>query len=122
MTQTNRISTYRQFWPYYLREHAKPLTRLVHFFGTALALLALGAAVVLGNGWFLIAALLLGYGPAWLAHFFIEKNRPATFRFPVWSFISDFRMFGLWCSGHLAKELESAGVRTSTSGPAGAGN
>lgn len=117
MTQTNHISTYRQFWPYYLREHAKPQTRLVHFLGTALALIALGAAAAQANGWLLLAALALGYGPAWSAHFFIERNRPATFRFPLWSLISDFRMFGLWLSGRLSRELESAGVPASTASP-----
>jgi hypothetical protein len=121
MTPANAISTYRQFWPYYLREHAKPQTRRLHFFGTALALIALGTAAASGNGWFLAAALALGYGPAWYAHFFIEKNRPATFRFPLWSLVSDFRMFGLWLLGRLSQELESAGVESSTRGPKGTG-
>ena len=110
MNQANDISSYRQFWPYYLREHAKPLTRAIHFLGTALAVATLGAAVFLANGWLLIGALVLGYGPAWFAHFFVEGNRPATFRFPLWSLISDFRMVGLWLMGRLSKELETAGV------------
>lgn len=117
MTQTNDISTYSQFWPYYLREHAKPLTRAIHFLGTALAVITLGAATILGSGWLLLAALAIGYGPAWYAHFFIERNRPATFRFPLWSLISDFRMTGLWLSGRLSKELELAGVRSPSSSP-----
>jgi hypothetical protein len=117
MTQTTNISTYSQFWPYYLREHAKPLTRVIHFLGTGLAVTALGAAAILGSGWLLLAALTIGYGPAWYAHFFIERNRPATFRFPLWSLISDFRMVGLWLLGRLSKELELAGVQSPSSGP-----
>ena len=116
MNQPNHISTYRQFWPYYLREHAKPRTRLVHFFGTAMALTALAVAAIWGSGLLLLAALALGYGPAWYAHFFIEKNRPATFRFPLWSLFSDFRMLGLWLRGGLSRELESAGVPSARTG------
>jgi hypothetical protein len=119
MTQPNDISTYRQFWPHYLREHAKPLTRAIHVLGTCLAVITLGAAAIFGSAWLLLAALTIGYGPAWYAHFFIEKNRPATFRFPLWSLISDFRMAGLWLLGRLSKELELAGVqsRSSDAGP-----
>ena len=110
MRQANDISTYRQFWPYYLREHAQPLTRAMHFFGTGLALAMLGMAVISVNGWFVPAALISGYGPAWAAHFMVEHNRPATFRFPLWSLFSDVRMAGLWLAGRLSKELEIAGV------------
>lgn len=110
MSQANDISSYRQFWPHYLREHAKPLTRKLHFLGTGLATTALVAAAYLANGWLLIAALVLGYGPAWGAHFFVERNRPATLRFPFWSLISDFRMTALWLTGRLSKELEIAGL------------
>ncbi|MGY9107064.1 MAG: Mpo1-like protein, partial [Alphaproteobacteria bacterium] len=69
MSQANDISSYRQFWPHYLREHAKPLTRKLHFMGTGLAITALIAAAYLANGWLLTAAMVLGYGPAWDAHF-----------------------------------------------------
>lgn len=105
-----RIATYSQFWSYYLREHAKPATRAWHFLGTTLTILCLAGAVVLKDPWLLVAAIVLGYGPAWLGHFTSEHNRPATFRYPLWSLYSDFRMFAVWLGGGLPRELERAGV------------
>src|ERR1700748_607218 len=93
------IRTYREFWPFYLREHASPETRGLHYFGTALAVLAVIAALVTGHLWIALLALVAGYGPAWFAHFFVEKNRPATFTYPIWSILSDFRMAWLWVTG-----------------------
>jgi len=105
-----RIATYPEFWHYYLREHAKPATRAWHYFGTSLTILCLLAAAVLRQPWFLAASVILGYAPAWIGHFASERNRPATFRYPVWSLVSDFRLFGVWLSGNLARQLEAAGV------------
>jgi hypothetical protein len=107
---TEPITSYREFWPYYLREHAKPKTRAVHFAGTVLATVALLAMIVTGRLWLIPAALALGYGPAWFSHFFIEKNRPATFTYPLWSLISDYRMALGWLSGELANDLSKAGI------------
>jgi hypothetical protein len=108
---TNRpIETYRDFWPYYLQEHAKPATRNLHFLGTGLAVASLVAALAIGRPWLGVVALFAGYGPAWIAHFFVEKNRPATFTYPFWSLISDFRMAFTWATGHLSEELAKAGV------------
>lgn len=107
---SERIETYEEFWPYYLKEHAKRTTRLMHFCGTAAALVLLVAAIATGTWWLVFVALVAGYGPAWIGHFFIEKNRPATFTYPVWSLFSDFRMFWCWLTGRLDAELRKAGV------------
>ena len=105
-----RIVSYRAFWPYYLREHAQPRTRGIHLFGTGLVLLCALAGFVMGRWEFFVLMPIAGYGPAWIAHFFVEKNRPATFRYPLWSLLSDFRMFFMWIIGALPQELRRAGI------------
>ena len=107
---SNRFATYGEFWPHYLREHAKSQTRALHFLGTGMATAALVATVVTGKVWLLSVALAAGYGPAWVAHFLVEKNRPATFTHPLWSLISDYRMAFVWLTGRLDTELAKAGV------------
>jgi len=104
------ITTYAEFWPYYLQEHAKSATRNIHFIGTFAAGACVAAGVVTGATWYFPLAAVSGYGPAWFAHFFIEKNRPATFTHPLWSLVSDFRMAWCWLTGRLARELDKAGV------------
>ncbi|HXJ01705.1 MAG TPA: DUF962 domain-containing protein [Micropepsaceae bacterium] len=110
MAQTPRIQTYREFWPYYLREHAHPETRLWHIVGTGTASVLFVAAIVSFSYELLLGALATGYGPAWIAHLKIEKNRPATWRYPIWSLLSDFRMAGAWLTGALEHELREAGI------------
>ncbi|WP_423601930.1 Mpo1-like protein [Sphingomonas sp. MS122] len=103
------ITRYAEFWLYYLREHAKAETRALHYAGTALTFAALAAGIWLST-WWLLAIPLAGYGFAWAAHFGVEKNRPATFTYPLWSLASDYRMFFLWLSGRLGPHLQRAGV------------
>ncbi len=103
------ITRYADFWPYYLREHGKPQTRALHYAGTALTFVALVAGIA-WNAWWFLAIPLAGYGFAWGAHFGVEKNRPATFTYPLWSLASDYRMFFLWLTGRLGPHLKQAGV------------
>jgi hypothetical protein len=112
-----RFENYRQFWPFYLAEHSRPGTRALHYLGTGAGLLLLALALLLGDWRLLAGALIAGYGFAWAGHALIEGNKPATFRHPIWSLISDFRMAGLWVSGRLGAELERQGIARNLDGP-----
>jgi hypothetical protein len=107
-----RFRTYADFWPFYLGEHAKPSTRAVHYVGTIGSALMLVVALATRDWWLLLAVPFFGYGPAWFSHYFIEKNRPATFQAPVWSLISDYRMCGLFLTGRLGHELMRHQIRS----------
>ena len=104
------IRSFADFWPYYLREHSKPATRALHYAGTSIGVGLALWGVATGRWWLLLGLPLAGYAFAWLGHFGVEKNRPATFTYPLWSMASDFRMWGLWLTGGLRAELERAGV------------
>jgi hypothetical protein len=102
---------FETFWPYYLGEHRLPMNRWLHFVGTTLVLCAAGALLVSRQPVWFLAMPLCGYGWAWVGHFVVERNRPATFRHPLWSLRGDFRMYRLMLVGRLGPELERAGVR-----------
>ena len=95
MADRERIKTYREFWPVYLSEHSNPANRWLHFAGTTIALAFIVTAIVEAHAGYLLGALFSGYSLAWCGHFFIEKNRPTTFQYPFWSFVSDWRMWML---------------------------
>ncbi|MBW3583005.1 MAG: DUF962 domain-containing protein [Euryarchaeota archaeon] len=93
-----RFQTFAEFWPFYVAQHSKRLNRALHFIGSALGLAALVALVVLWRAFpmnllFVPAGLVVGYGFAWVGHFVVQKNRPATFLYPWWSFVGDWKMF-----------------------------
>ncbi len=88
-----RYKSFRQFYPFYIREHSNQTCRRIHVVGSALVLVLLATALATRNPWWLIGMPLVGYGFAWVGHFFFEKNRPATFRYPLWSLMGDWRMF-----------------------------
>ncbi|GAA4043125.1 DUF962 domain-containing protein [Parerythrobacter jejuensis] len=105
-----RYRTFADFWPFYLREHSMPETRALHYLGTSIVV-AIAVLALLSQSWWLLLALpLAGYFFAWVAHFGVEKNRPATFSYPLWSLAADFKMWGLWLMGKLGPELDKAGV------------
>ena len=99
-----RPRTFEEFWPYYVGEHRRPVTRTLHFVGTHLALLCVVLSAVV-SPWMLAAAPVLGYGLAWIGHFFFEKNRPATFTYPLWSLRGDLRMLRLTWAGRMDDEV-----------------
>ena len=100
MTQS-KFQSFAEFWPYYLGEHSKPATRVLHYVGSLAALALLIALIAAGKWWLLPLAFVPGYGLAWVGHFFVEKNRPATFRYPLWSFMGDWKMLALMLTGRL---------------------
>ena len=104
------MSSFDEFWPFYLREHSRPATRALHLAGTTGSLLFAFAAIVSLRPALVLAALVCGYAFAWVGHFFVEHNRPATFKHPLWSFRADFRMWTLALTGRLGPELQRAGL------------
>ena len=96
-----QFKSFDDFWPHYLSEHSKPATRTMHGIGTLAAVFFLILVIATGRWWLFPLALVPGYAFAWGAHFFIEKNRPATFTHPLWSFMGDWKMLALMLAGRL---------------------
>jgi hypothetical protein len=105
-----KFHTFEEFWLYYLREHSDPRTRAMHFAGTTLAILMIVAWIATGNALYLLLALAGSYGLAWISHFFLEHNKPATFGYPLWSLRADLLMYGKWLNGTLTAELKRANI------------
>lgn len=99
--QPQGFTSFREFYPYYLSEHADATCRRLHYLGSSLALACLGMLVATGNPWWLLAGLVAGYGCAWVGHFAFEKNRPATFKHPFYSFAGDWVMFADMLRGRI---------------------
>ena len=99
------MHSYREFWPFYVSQHLKPGTRLLHFIGTTAVIACVIGAVAWREWWLLLLGPVVAYGPAWIAHFFVERNRPATFAHPIWSLIGDFHMYALMWAGRMEREI-----------------
>ena len=91
--------SFDDFYPFYLGEHANRTCRRLHFTGTSIAVVLLGAAVVSQRWWLIAIAFLQGYAFAWIGHFFFEHNKPATFKYPWFSLLGDWRLWWDMLSG-----------------------
>jgi hypothetical protein len=92
-TPANAFASFREFYPFYLSEHANTACRRLHFVGSSLVLGCWIVALTTMNAWWLLASLFCGYGFAWIGHFFFEHNKPATFKHPFYSFMGDWVMY-----------------------------
>jgi len=111
---SDRFESFEEFWPHYVREHADPLNRKLHFVGTTGVLAIAAAAAVMRRPGLMLAAPVTGYGFAWVGHFFVEKNRPATFSHPLWSLRGDFVMYFRMLTGQMDAEVEKANEAAQT--------
>ena len=104
-----RFNSFEEFWPHYLAEHSKPETRALHAIGSTVSL-ACAVTLIVKRKWKLLPlALVPGYGAAWLSHFLLVKNKPATFDHPLWSLRGDYKMIGMMINDKLDAEVERAG-------------
>ncbi|MEP6820470.1 MAG: DUF962 domain-containing protein [bacterium] len=112
-----QYNSFAEFWPHYVREHSHPRTRLLHLVGTAIALGCVVYFVAVGKWWLFPLGLIPGYGAAWIGHFFIEKNKPATFQYPLWSFMGDYKMIWMMLTGRINGEVKRAEGRARVNPP-----
>lgn len=119
-----KFESFGEFFPYYLAEHSLPVCRALHYIGTVLGTSVLGYALYTQTWWMLLLFPVIGYGFAWVGHFVFEKNKPATFDYPGWSFLGDYKMLALFATGRLgpamADALEKHGRRNSKGVPGAA--
>lgn len=107
---SQQYNSFSEFWPHYVAEHSRPQTRMLHLIGTAIALGCIVYFAGTGRWWLIPLALIPGYGLAWIAHFFIENNKPATFQHPLWSFMGDYKMIWLMLTGKIDAEVERSSL------------
>jgi hypothetical protein len=98
----NKFSTFQEFYPFYLKQHSNKTCRLLHVIGTTIVF-ALFITAIYHRFYLLFAFIpIAGYGFAWVGHYFFEKNKPATFQYPLWSLKADFKMYFDILSGKLS--------------------
>ncbi|MCB0506804.1 MAG: DUF962 domain-containing protein [Chitinophagales bacterium] len=103
-----KYKTFWSFYPYYLTEHSNPTCRTLHYIGTTGLLAVVACAIFFQNAKILFLLPVVGYGFAWFGHFIFEKNKPATFQYPLYSLGSDFVMYYHFLTGQVNKKVEEA--------------
>ena len=101
----NQAPGFTQFWPEYVRAHSQRGTRLAHLLGTLAGWILVIAAIWTRRWTWILGALVISYALAWISHFFIERNRPATFEHPLWSWLADQKMVALMLAGRMSAEV-----------------
>ncbi len=101
-----RFQSFEEFWPFYVKEHSKKSTRVLHFVGTTAAMACLAGGLLTKRRWLLAVAPFAGYGPAWISHFFIEGNKPASFKYPLYSLRADLVMWSKMVRFQMTEEVE----------------
>ena len=101
MSDERVYRSFHDFYPFYLSEHANRTSRRLHVVGTTIALALLVAAVTTQSWWLIAVALVQGYAFAWVGHFFFEHNKPATFKYPRFSFMGDWRLWWETVTGRM---------------------
>jgi hypothetical protein len=98
-------TNFARFWPEYVRAHSQPGTRAIHLVGTLIGWGILVAAIALQHWWWIVGALVFPYALAWISHFFVERNRPASFEHPLLSWWADQKMVALILAGKMNNEV-----------------
>jgi hypothetical protein len=105
-TEDKKYETLQEFWPYYVSEHKNPLNRNLHLLGSGIGLAGVAASVVKKKPKYALLGILAGYGLAWIGHFLVEKNKPATLKHPVKSLVSDWIMCSLMLRNKMEEEAK----------------
>lgn len=103
MSEESRFRSFAEFYPYYLQEHSNVVCRVLHYIGTSLGFAIMLYAIATTRFGLIAAGLVVGYAFAWVGHFFFEHNRPATFQYPLWSFMGDWVMLKDFLTGRLGR-------------------
>ncbi|RUO74078.1 DUF962 domain-containing protein [Pseudidiomarina sediminum] len=106
-----QFASFKEFYPYYLKEHSNPTCRGLHYIGSSLVLVVLVAVLITQQWWWLLAVPVLGYGFAWVGHFFFEHNKPATFKHPWYSLLGDWVMYAEFWQRTLTGKRTQSGKR-----------
>jgi hypothetical protein len=103
--EDQRYSNLAEFWPQYVREHSSPANRRLHFIGNTNLLIWLVFAAIRRSPAMIVFALVSSYAFAWIGHFVLERNVPATFRYPILAALGDIRMYILMWRGEMDAEV-----------------